>query len=79
MMDILFNPLAENGGFVSRYVEIEKDVLRESLLQGSTRGAYALERCIEEMCKGEPYSIHEDGNIEDLDRITPQSLFMNTT
>lgn len=76
MMDILLNPLAENGGFVSRYVEIEKDVLRESLLSRiNNKGAYALERCIEEMCKGEPYSIHEDGNIEDLDRITPQSLY----
>ena len=51
MMDILLNPLAENGGFVSRYVEIEKDVLRESLLSRiNNKGAYALERCIEEMC-----------------------------
>ena len=76
MMDILLDPLTENGGFVSRYVEIEKEVLRESLLSRiNNKGAYALERCIEEMCKGEPYSIHEDGNIEDLDRITPQSLY----
>jgi len=76
MMDVLLNPLTEDGGFISKYVDIEKSVLKESLLSRiNNKGAYAHERCIEEMCKGEPYSINEDGKIEDLEKITPQSLY----
>lgn len=76
MMDIILKPLIEDGGFKAKYVEIEKEVLRESILSKiNNKGTYALERCIEEMCKEEPYSIHEDGRIEDLDAITSKSLY----
>lgn len=76
MMDIILNPLLEDGGFKNKYLEIEKEVLKESILSKiNNKGTYALERCIEEMCKNEPYSIHEDGKIEDLEAITAKSLY----
>lgn len=76
MMDIILNPLLEDGGFKNKYLEIEKEVLKESILSKiNNKGTYALERCIEEMCKNEPYSIHEDGKIEDLEAITSKSLY----
>ena len=76
LMDIILNPFVENGGFSKRYVEIEKEVLRESILSRiNNKGSYALERCIEEMCKDEPYSIHEDGKIEDLDKVDEVELY----
>jgi len=76
MMDIILKPLIEDGGFKAKYVEIEKEVLKESILSKiNNKGTYALERCIEEMCKDEPYSIHEDGRIEDLEKVTSKSLY----
>lgn len=36
---------------------------------------FALIRCIEEMCKNEPYGIRGDGTEEELDKLTPSSLF----
>ncbi|MGB5823200.1 MAG: pitrilysin family protein [Proteocatella sp.] len=76
MMDIILEPLLEDGGFKANYVEIEKDVLKESILSKiNNKGSYALERCIEEMCKDEPYSIHEDGKIEDLEAATSKTLY----
>ncbi len=76
LMDIMLNPLAENGGFNDRYVEIEKEVLKEAILSRiNNKGTYAMERCIEEMCKNESYSIHEDGKLEDLEKIDSISLY----
>lgn len=76
LMDIMLKPLVENGGFKERYVDIEKEVLKEAILSRiNNKGTYSLERCIEEMCKNEPYSIHEDGKIEDLEKIDTVSLY----
>lgn len=80
LMDIMLNPLVENGGFNDRYVEIEKEVLKEAILSRiNNKGTYAMERCIEEMCKNEPYSIHEDGKLEDLEKIDSISLYNHYT
>lgn len=76
LMDIILKPLVENGGFKERYVDIEKEVLKEAILSRiNNKGTYSLERCIEEMCKNEPYSIHEDGKIEDIEKIDTVSLY----
>lgn len=76
LMDIMLNPLVEDRGFNDRYVEIEKEVLKEAILSRiNNKGTYAMERCIEEMCKNEPYSIHEDGKIDDLEKIDSVSLY----
>ena len=76
LMDVVLNPLVESGGFNKRYLEIEKEVLKEAILSKiNNKGTYAMERCIEEMCKNEPYSIHEDGKIEDLENIDSVSLY----
>src|SRR5690606_25393472 len=40
---------------------------------------YAAERCLEEMCEGEPYRLHALGRIGDIDAITPASLYRNYT
>nr|WP_157279951.1 pitrilysin family protein [Paenibacillus swuensis] len=74
--EAITNPLVENGAFRAKYVEAEKNTLKkrlESIVNDKIR--YAAERCIEEMCKDEPYRLHPLGRIEDLDVITPQSLY----
>src|SRR5690606_23704459 len=65
----VFSPALENGGFRASYVQSEKETLRkkiESVINDKLR--YAAERCIEEMCKDEPYRLHPFGNVKDLDR-----------
>lgn len=74
--EMLTRPVLEDGGFRSRYVEDEKTNLRkriEAVVNDKIR--YAAERCIEEMCKDEPYRLHPLGNIGELEQITPESLY----
>lgn len=76
LFDIIFNPLIENNGFKSEYVESEKKNLKqiiESKIDDKRR--YSLERCVEEMFKNEPYGLYRYGYVEDLKSITPESLY----
>ncbi|MFW5435253.1 EF-P 5-aminopentanol modification-associated protein YfmF [Paenibacillus apiarius] len=73
--DVMTAPVTEEGVFRSKYVTEEKETLRqriESIVNDKIR--YAAERCIEEMCKDEPYRLHALGNRQDLDGIDAQSL-----
>lgn len=68
-------PATESGVFRSKYVTEEKQILRqriESVINDKIR--YAAERCIEEVCKNEPYRLHALGNCQDLDSIDAESL-----
>jgi predicted Zn-dependent peptidase len=38
------------------------------------RMSYAYERCIQEMCAGEPYARYEYGKLEEIDPVTPKDL-----
>ena len=76
LFDIIFNPLVENNGFKSEYVESEKKNLKqiiESKIDDKRR--YSFERCVEEMFKNEPYGLYRYGYVEDLKSITPESLY----
>jgi len=53
----------------------EKENLKR-LIEGmiNERMSYAYERCIQEMCKDEPYARYEYGKLEEIDPITPKQL-----
>ncbi len=73
--EVLLNPLVEGGGLRRSYVATEKVNLRrfiESLVDD--RATYAVERCVQEMCKGEPFAISEHGRVEDIDGIDEVQL-----
>lgn len=76
LKSIIFNPLVEEGYFKQNYVEQEKENLK-TRIQGriNNKRSYALDRCIEEMCKNEKFSIYPLGNIEDLDDIDGNVLY----
>lgn len=76
LIDIVFNPYLENGFFKQEYVEGEKENLKQ-IIEGKidNKAKYALDRCIEEMYKDEPYGAYKYGYIEDLDKITAQNLY----
>lgn len=76
LLDIIFNPYLENDMFKEEYVEAEKNnikILINSKIDN--KDAYALNGCIEEMYKNEPYGLYKYGYIEDLENINAQNLY----
>lgn len=74
--EVLTQPALENNQFIDKYVEAEKRTVQkriEAIINDKVR--YAAERCIEEMCKNEPYRLHPLGKIEDLTFLDSQLLF----
>ncbi|HVR84207.1 MAG TPA: pitrilysin family protein [Planctomycetota bacterium] len=72
---MLSQPVTAKGGLRADYVAQEKENLKR-LIEGmiNERMSYAYERCIQEMCKDEPYARYEYGKLEEIDPITPKSL-----
>ena len=75
ILDVVFNPLVEKNSFKEQYVESEKENLKQ-VIEGKkdNKAAYALERCVEEMYKNEPYGLYKYGYIEDLENINSKNL-----
>ncbi|MCI3919488.1 insulinase family protein [Paenibacillus sp. TRM 82003] len=74
--ETLTKPALEQGRFIESYVEAEKHTVQKKLEAiVNDKGRYAAERCIEEMCKNEPYRLHPLGSKEQLNAITPDSLY----
>lgn len=74
--EALTKPALENESFVSKYVEAEKKTLRkkiESIVNDKIK--YAAERCLEEMCRNEPYRLHPLGKLSAIAPIDPQTLY----
>ena len=73
LLDIVTNPFVENNGFKQEYVDGEKENLKQ-IINGKidNKARYSLDRCIEEIFKGEPYGLYKYGYVEDLEKITPR-------
>ena len=76
LLEIVFNPLVENGAFKEEYVKQEKENVKR-IIEGKpdNKARYAFDRCIEEMYKDQPYGLYKYGYIEDLEKITAQDLY----
>ena len=76
LFDIIFNPYVQNNSFSEEYVSQEKKNLADIINSRSDdKRVYAVNRCIEEMFKGEPYGLYKYGYAEDLKDITASSLY----
>ena len=76
LLEIVFNPLLENGAFKKEYVRQEKDNLTKMILsRKDNKALYAKDRCIEEMFEGEPYSIYKYGILEKIEEINEKNLY----
>lgn len=74
--DVITSPALVDGVFRSKYVQEEKETVRkrlEAIVNDKIR--YAQERCVEEMCKDEPYRLHPLGDRETLANIDANSLY----
>lgn len=76
IIEIVFNPLAENNKFNEEYVKREKENLKQ-IIEGKidNKATYAQDRCVEEMYKNKPYGLYRFGYIEDLEQINPENLY----
>lgn len=76
LLDVIFNPILENGRFKKSYIETEKVNLRNIIESKiNDKDQYSFDRCIEEMYRGEPYSTYKYGYVEDIDKITDEELY----
>jgi len=76
LKSIIFNPLLEEGYFKKSYVEQEKENLKRKIESRiNDKRSYAIDRCIEEMCKNERFGIYPLGSIEDLPKIDEEILY----
>lgn len=73
--DVLRDPVCEDGGFCGDYLRQEKSALERSIAAlFNDKMLYAQRRCIEEMCRGEPYGLSPWGNPGDFSGIDPVQL-----
>ncbi|MFD1735882.1 EF-P 5-aminopentanol modification-associated protein YfmF [Bacillus salitolerans] len=76
LAEIILNPLRINQAFESSIVEKEKRSLIQRIQAVyDDKMRYANLRLVEEMCKNEPYSLHVNGEKEDVASITPELLY----
>ncbi|MBR6826011.1 MAG: insulinase family protein [Oscillospiraceae bacterium] len=73
---ILYHPYTENGLFCDRYVEGEKQNLIHALESNiNEKRTYATSQLLLQMCQGEDYGVPRLGTVEDVEKITAESLW----
>ncbi len=75
LWSVFSRPVVRKGALDAAWVAQEKENLRR-LIEGlvNERMSYAVERCIQEMCRGERYARYEYGRLEEIDPVTPAEL-----
>jgi predicted Zn-dependent peptidase len=75
LFDIVARPALVNGRFNEEYLAQEKENLKIRI-EGrvNDKMQYSVDRCLEEVCRNEPYEIYDYGFVEDLEGITAEEL-----
>ncbi|HIO66659.1 MAG TPA: insulinase family protein [Planctomycetes bacterium] len=73
--EVIHQPLLSDGLFCSQTVSTEVAQHRRTI-EGrfDDKRSWAMQRCVEETCSGEPWRYHEYGTIDELELATPQSV-----
>lgn len=76
LTDIVFNPYLENDAFKEEYISQEKNTIKQKIESKiDNKSQYALDRCIEEMYKGQNIGLYKYGYTKDLEKITSKQLY----
>ncbi|WP_433749910.1 EF-P 5-aminopentanol modification-associated protein YfmF [Falsibacillus pallidus] len=76
LASVILNPNVENQSFHNETVEKEKRNLKQRIQSVyDDKMRYSNARLVEEMCKGEVFALHANGEKEDVDGITSEELF----
>ena len=74
--ELVYDPYSNGNSFNKRYVEQEKKNLKNKIeAKINNKRSYAINRCIEEMCKTEKFSLYQLGYVEDLEDIDEKNLY----
>lgn len=75
LLDIIFNPIQENGILNKEFLEIEKENLKDVIESKiDEKDSYALDRCISSMYGDNGFGLYKYGYVEDVDKITIEEL-----
>lgn len=76
LAEVLTNPHMSGNAFDPQTVEKEKRTLKQRIQSVyDDKMRYSNFRLLEEMCKGEPYALQVNGEMEDVDVITSERLY----
>lgn len=76
LCDMAFNPYLVNGIFDEEYTKGEKINLIDTIeAEINEKGRYAIKRLMSEMCKDEVFGISRYGCVEDVELVTPETLY----
>ncbi len=71
LLDIVFNPVRENGKLKASFLEVEKENLKDVIESKiDDKDSYALENCISTMYGENGFGLYKYGYVEDVDSIT---------
>ncbi len=75
LLDIICNPLLENGKFKEEYLKVEKENLSKIIKSKiDDKDLYAYETCISKMYGDNGFGLYKYGYLEDLENITVENL-----
>lgn len=76
ILELAQSMVLEQTHFPQQYVNQEKENLKQHILSLiNDKRSYAMTRCTEIMCEGEPYGLNELGFIDDIDNINETALY----
>lgn len=75
MADMLLNPATRGGLLLPKYVDSEKEKLLERIRSRiNEKRSYSVQRCIEEMCCYEDFSVSRLGSVQSAEAVRYQKL-----
>ncbi len=76
LLDCLFEPLTENGGFSEKFTALEKKTLIEDIeAELNDKQYYASQKAGEIIYKNEPAALRDTGSAESVKRVTAKSAY----
>jgi len=76
LLDIILNPIMENGMFKDEFIDTEIDNLRKIIeAKIDNKDFYAFNRCIENMYEHRGFGLYKYGYVEDLETINAENLY----
>ncbi len=76
LYEILFNPLLEDGDYKQKFINKGHKFLKEKILSlKNDKNSYVIERCYQEMCRGEDFSLYTLGTLKGLKSSINDNLY----
>ena len=74
--EFLFRPNVKNKAFDEKMFDEEKSILKNDIINSfNNKKTYALRQAINHMCKDEIAKVSSFGSLEEIEKITPKSLY----